>query len=313
MVEAVKDPAIDNACQQSVPSVDRLKKGKSLAAEECAKARRDKLESIIIPTAKKAYLEFIKGLSEPPTYVDPARAAKKREQLKKEHAESVAQEIKKGQTIVRDNLSIPKPKLPLEFKEPSEKDRGKIKAKLDDLKAFEKKKVTNGYFRRGEDKSMETKGGELYLPTEKERKEAKRLYREALAMLGIAEAVTAGVSGEEAKWGFTKAGNKYPPNQVSYWVTTEHLIHQKLPKTRLLERMVATVSDQLAMGKVLAQEAISRAPILTLQSNWRWKKDEKQEPILLEKLAGAYSAKEGWGTGASYTHPSKTVPAKATG
>lgn len=299
--------------EATLVGVDRLKgkrRGRNPANAE-VESRRNKLEAVIIPTAKTAYQDFIKGLTDPGSYVDPVRAAKKREEIKKENAARINEERKQNQTIVRDNLSIPKAKLPPELNKASEKDRKEIKAKLEHVQSFEKKKLANGYFRRGKDRSMEMKGGEFYLPTEKERAEAKKLYREALAMLGIAEEATAGVSGETAKWGFSKAASPYPPNQVSYWVTTEHLIHQILPRTRLLERMVATVSDQLAMGKVLAQEAISRAPILTLQSNWKWKKDEKQDPILLEKLAGAYNSANGWGDGAGYQYHFKQTLSNA--
>lgn len=305
------DPVLAGAARPKVRRKARKSaSGSALTPEQCSSpenaevtAKRDQFEAVIIPTARRAYAEFIHGLSDPGTYIDPMRAARKLEQNRKESAKIVADADRKLPRLAQDNLSVRKitpgimDRMELDQKEVA---RAQLEAAAERKKRREEDKLMNGYFRVGRDHSLDKKGGELFLATEKERKEAKQLYREALAMLGIAEEVTNGVRGEEAHWGFKKAGNKSPPQQVASFVTTEHLIHQKLAKTRLLERMVATVTDQIAMGKVLAQESIARAPILTLQSNWKWKKDEKQDPILLEKLSAIYSPTQQWGDGAGY-------------
>ncbi len=222
------------------------------------------LESILIPTAKTAYQEFLKGLSEPPVFVSPERAAR---EMRKQYD---------FQKVVKD------------FKT------------TEQIKNEEAYKAVHGYYRPGRNRALDKKGGEFYLETEKERTEAKKLYREALAMIGIAEEVTQSFPGEVAIAGFHTKDTPHGPSQVVSWVTTEHLIHQKLGRVRLIERIVSSVSDQMAMGKVLIQDSISRKPILTLQSSWKWKNGEEKEPILLEKLAKIYSAKNRWGNESEY-------------
>lgn len=317
--------------------------GSSLTPEQCsnpgnseAEAKRAAFEASIIPAAKKAYADFIKGLSEPGTFVDPARAKRKLEEGRVEREKrdkiraSDQAEDKKRNEMKKNSTSIANSFIPLSAQyamERNTREEVERQRKLRDappkLTAVQKKtadeaakkaaqeKIVKGTFRPGRDTSLDRTGGELFLATEKERKDAKYLYREALAMLGIAEEVTAGVPGEVAEWGLMKAGHSVGAQQVVRWVSTEHLIHQKLPKVRLLERMVATVTDQHAMGKVLVQEAIAKAPILTLQSSWKWKKSEKEEPILLEKLAGVYSPTVQWGDGSTYQNILKRTLSQA--
>jgi hypothetical protein len=267
------------------------------------------LEAVIIPAAKEAYQAFKQGLATEATYKDPERTAKALQEDQvavkdalKSFREKYAAQAKNplvaryGDKIGREMMerqakmgAVVAAAIAKKRETPAQK-----RAREASEKAAALKKKDAGYFHPGEDHSYDKVGGELYLSSDKDRREALQLYYEALGMLGISSEVVGATHP-------LKTSDHALPRQVVSWVTTESLIRQKVGNARLLERMVATVTDQLAMGQVLTQEAIARAPILSLKAGWDWKKNEKS-PMLLDKLLKIYQPGPGLPSGDEYTY-----------
>jgi hypothetical protein len=315
------EEAISNV-GKTVPSGRKRKPANDEAEIDCADptrakavAKRRALEAAIVPGAKKAYSEFLKGLTTPATYKYPERAKqalaeaakKKAEQerirsqetfkpSKAVHAAAVRDDGRRSGNSAPSVLASERAKFEADLRKRKARDAMEAARREDEIKR------KNGFFRTGRDRSLDKTGGEFYLEKKEDRETAKRLYIEALAMLGISQAVV----GAEAKANF-RVSERYLPNRVTSWVTTEYLIRRWLPSASLLERMTATVSDQLALGRVLEQEAIARAPILTLQASSKWNDTEKDEPILLRRVSSFWSLSGGWNAKAFKTEFRRTL------
>lgn len=278
----------------------------ALTPEQCsspendeAEGRRKILEESLVPAAKKAYEEFKAGLSTPGAYKDPERAKKAIEERKNQKPFDFISKSSDWQRPVQDNTAMRNinPRIAdLQSQELARQKNEEAKKKAEGERAEVESRRLKGYFRPGPDRSFDMTGGELFLKDEKERKEAILLFEESLAILGLYKDVT----GRE--WARAANVQNYLPTTMKSWISNEWVRRGKFANVRPLERIVGTISDQMAMGQVLSQEAIARGPILTLQDAWDWKKDEKQSPILVERLATAWSPDKAWGDGSGYVH-----------
>ncbi|MBC7386998.1 MAG: hypothetical protein H7301_12665 [Cryobacterium sp.] len=255
----------------------------------------DHLSAAAILAAKTAYTQFVTELGEARAYKYPDLAAKKFS----EQTDALRAKERESRSAVQDATSnqrvapgVQKTKTRL-ARNQSELDREAARIRELHLRRI-------GYFRTGRDGSFTLDKGEYAAKDNAEKEKALALFRESLALLGLSMHVEKG-----GAWAFDRKKTYYP-DQVRNLMTTERLIQMQMPNARVIDRMFATVTDQLVFGKVLEAEAIMKAPILGIQNtSERWneeddsffsfgKKEAKDEPILLHRLARAWNAKSGW-------------------
>jgi hypothetical protein len=244
------------------------------------------LDDALLPSLKTAFATFQKDLDEPSKYKSEDRAqAKSKEDFLKWKSEAG-----KIMPAVQDQLSLSRVNphlaqiLNIEKQKQATLDR---QARAAAEKVRQRRLHEIGYFRVGSDRSFQKIGGEYAARDAKDRAETIRLFKQATAMMGLS-AKGMGVANAV----FVR-NSFFMPEQVKDWHTTEYLIARMLPNARLIDRMFATVTDQLALGMALKQEAIMKSPILTLQTTWKREKESK-EPILLRRLVAAWSTERGW-------------------
>jgi hypothetical protein len=286
---------------------------KALTADQCsvpsndeAEGRRSALEAAIIPAAKKAYEAFLKGLETPGVYKYPERAKLKNAEIdakKKADAAAKAELMRKFNADTKnfrpynpyspDYSSLVAAVMVDPKKVEADRKAAEVKASADaaTAKAQAEKDADLhrrwGYYWPGADRSLEKEGGELYIANQKEREAAKLLYIQALGMLGIAQDVT----GVDAHF---HTNTNTMPDRIFDWVGSENAFNHRVPGVRRLERMVASVTDQHAMGQVLTDEALARAPVLSIQPGGSWRNDEDESPNLEKKLSKQWSVTKGW-------------------